>query len=159
MLGGRMLAAFTRKIHKEAMKFIRKTQMSQFECLPVLKALLHYRLLIHFCLILKAQIHLQKQKWQNTITHVCSWVGITEAPQPPGKSYKLAKHGCVWTREIFIFSAVFRVSPPDLKVQIIHCFLLKAQIIALSLHWYICMYLSSKYAEKSRSEILLCPTC
>ncbi len=38
-------------------------------------------------------------------------------------------------------------SPPDLKVKIIHCFLLKAQIIALSLNLYICMDLSSKYAD------------
>lgn len=37
--------------------------------------------------------------------------------------------------------------PPDLKVKFIHCFLLKAPIIALSLHLYICMDLSSKYAD------------
>lgn len=59
----------------------------------------------------------------------------------------LAKQCCVVDVENIQILGSVHNSPPDLKVKIIHCFLLKAQIIALSLNLYICMYLSSKCAD------------
>lgn len=80
-------------------------------------------------------------------------------PLAKKKRFTLAKQSRVWTRQnihISLLAALPSTSrhllkaSVDLKVKIIHRFLLKAAIIALSLNLYICMGLSSKYADGRR---------